>query len=72
MTVIYNMSIDRADKPWIGDCRLTEFLSDTAAGQRPPWHGTPSPSAAAIAIGYRAYMSQSTGGRRSTVYRPYR
>ena len=25
MTVIYNMSIDRADKPWIGDRRLTEF-----------------------------------------------
>jgi len=24
MTVIYNMSIDRADKPWIGDRRLTE------------------------------------------------
>ena len=38
MTVIYNMSIDRADKPWIGDCRLTEFLSDTAAGsRRPAW-----------------------------------
>ncbi len=26
MTVIYNMSIDRADKPWIGDRRLTEPL----------------------------------------------
>ena len=25
MTVIYNMSIDRADKPWIGDRRLTEM-----------------------------------------------
>ena len=25
MTVIYNMSIDRADKPWIGDRRLTEL-----------------------------------------------
>ena len=25
MTVIYNMSIDRADKPWIGDRRLTEW-----------------------------------------------
>ena len=25
MTVIYNMSIDRADKPWIGDRRLTEY-----------------------------------------------
>ena len=24
MTVIYNMSIDRADKPWIGDRRFTE------------------------------------------------
>ena len=24
MTVIYYMSIDRADKPWIGDRRLTE------------------------------------------------
>ena len=24
MTVIYNMSVDRADKPWIGDRRLTE------------------------------------------------
>ena len=23
MTVIYYMSIDRADKPWIGDRRLT-------------------------------------------------
>ena len=26
MTVIYYMSIDRADKPWIGDRRLTELL----------------------------------------------
>ena len=26
MTVIYNMSIDRADKPWIGDRRFTEQL----------------------------------------------
>ena len=25
MTVIYNMSIDRADKPWIGDRRFTEY-----------------------------------------------
>ena len=25
MTVIYNMSIDRADKPWIGDRRFTEM-----------------------------------------------
>ena len=29
MTVIYNMSIDRADKPWIGDRRLTEGRCDT-------------------------------------------
>ena len=27
MTVIYNMSIDRADKPWIGDRRFTEKIS---------------------------------------------
>ncbi len=27
MTVIYNMSIDRADKPWIGDRRLTELYT---------------------------------------------
>jgi hypothetical protein len=26
MTVIYYMSIDMADKPWIGDRRLTEYL----------------------------------------------
>jgi hypothetical protein len=26
MTVIYYMSIDRADKPWIGDRRLTEYM----------------------------------------------
>ena len=34
MTVIYNMSIDRADKPWIGDRRLTEKYAiciDTSA-----------------------------------------
>ena len=32
MTVIYNMSIARADKPWIGDRRLTELgsLGETA------------------------------------------
>jgi hypothetical protein len=30
MNVIYNMSIDRADKPWIGDRRLTEDLSGFA------------------------------------------
>ena len=28
MTVIYNMSIDRADKPWIGDRRFTEYIRD--------------------------------------------
>ncbi len=37
MTVIYNMSIDRADKPWIGDRRLTELYmylgTDTAVLQ---------------------------------------
>ncbi len=27
MTVIYNMSIDRADKPWIGDRRFIERTS---------------------------------------------
>ena len=27
MTVIYNMSVDRADKPWIGDRRLTELYT---------------------------------------------
>ena len=27
MTVIYYMSIDRADKPWIGDRRLTEMYN---------------------------------------------
>ena len=27
MTVIYNMSIDRADKPWIGDRRFTEYCT---------------------------------------------
>ena len=36
MTVIYNMSIDRADKPWIGDRRLTEahiyYIFKTANG----------------------------------------
>ena len=30
MTVIYNMSIDRADKPWIGDRRFTEVESERA------------------------------------------
>ena len=33
MTVIYNMSIDRADKPWIGDRRLTEDLDLEYANQ---------------------------------------
>jgi hypothetical protein len=31
MTVIYNMSIDRADKPWIGDRRFTESTTQTKA-----------------------------------------
>jgi hypothetical protein len=35
MTVIYNMSIDRADKPWIGDRRLTESESERAIAARP-------------------------------------
>ena len=30
MTVIYNMSIDRADKPWIGDRRFTEVWLSAA------------------------------------------
>ena len=30
MTVIYNMYIDRADKPWIGDRRFTEQAATTA------------------------------------------
>ena len=34
MTVIYNMSIDRADKPWIGDRRLTEIRHQPAACER--------------------------------------
>ena len=33
MTVIYNMSIDRADKPWIGDRRLTESCRSAGAGR---------------------------------------
>ena len=36
MTVIYNMSIDRADKPWIGDRRLTEPHPTPASTARPP------------------------------------
>ena len=32
MTVIYNMSIDRADKPWIGDRRFTEYTKERAGG----------------------------------------
>ena len=35
MTVIYNMSIDRADKPWIGDRRFTEH-SDLTSVASPP------------------------------------
>ena len=39
MTVIYNMSIDRADKPWIGDRRFTESRSPDGRGQscHPAW-----------------------------------
>ena len=33
MTVIYNMSIDRADKPWIGDRRLTERTASAVPQQ---------------------------------------
>ena len=45
MTVIYNMSIDRADKPWIGDRRFTEqvyarsrclLIGRSLSLQRPP------------------------------------
>ena len=38
MTVIYNMSIDRADKPWIGDRRFTEgwHWRGIAASHPPP------------------------------------
>ena len=32
MTVIYNMSIDRADKPWIGDRRFTELTWTMPSG----------------------------------------
>ena len=38
MTVIYYMSIDRADKPWIGDRRLTESIDPQ---QRPAGPGFP-------------------------------
>ena len=35
MTVFYNMSIDRADKPWIGDRRFTEYtIADGRARRR--------------------------------------
>jgi hypothetical protein len=34
MTVIYNMSIDRADKPWIGDRRFTESATWAAANTK--------------------------------------
>ena len=39
VTVIYNMSIDRADKPWIGDRRFTEYrmaIGRSLSLQRPP------------------------------------
>ena len=36
MTVIYNMSIDRADKPWIGDRRFTEMRCDAYCAHRSP------------------------------------
>ena len=35
MTVIYNMSIDRADKPWIGDRRFTEMFMCKATAVQP-------------------------------------
>ena len=34
MTVIYNMSIDRADKPWIGDRRFTETTAVVVVVER--------------------------------------
>ena len=34
MTVIYYMSIDRADKPWIGNRRLTEAVYMTTMGKK--------------------------------------
>ena len=50
MTVIYNMSIDRADKPWIGDRRFTESLFTEPSAERrerkpddaAAWWSTPS------------------------------
>ena len=36
MTVIYNMSIDRADKPWIGDRRFTEQYRSLALHAEAP------------------------------------
>ena len=36
MTVIYYMSIDRADKPWIGDRRLTELPARQPVSLGPP------------------------------------
>ena len=45
MTVIYNMSIDRADKPSIGRRRFTEWpvsadVAPRSASRRwPPWSG---------------------------------
>ena len=41
MTVIYNMSIDRADKPWIGDRRFTELKLYTVHGGQMPMLKTP-------------------------------
>ena len=44
MTVIYYMSIDRADKPWIGDRRLTETGDRFAeAGRQPGQDGLVDP-----------------------------
>ena len=39
MTVIYNMSIDRADKPWIGDRRFTEAMRNQPGDKlKPSWN----------------------------------
>ena len=63
MTVIYNMSIDRADKPWIGDRRLTEMyvgLVEARNAQRrevPPafrfWANDGSPTGPGSAVAAR-------------------
>ena len=62
MTVIYNMSIDRADKPWIGDRRLTEIQntvarpkvagagSATASPQRPSASGAQAGAAGPLPL----------------------